>query len=142
VIIAPTIRSGIAINTRPGTTQSAKCYVEGETMKAKKHIEFGRVFAYISEGKTDILWFESEEVMRRVGQFMVELTKTDENTLQCDDLFVTKTYNTEGILVLITDFWHGQEIAFKNDKQMRRAGQCLIDLARTGGNEVEIKDKE
>ena len=108
-------------------------------MKAKKHIEFNRVFAYLTEGKTDILWFESEDVMRRVGQFMVELTKTDENPLNCDDLFVTKTYNAEGILVLITDFWHGQEIAFKNEKQMRRAGQCLIDLARIGGNEVEIK---
>ena len=31
-------------------------------------------------------------------------------------------------------------IAFENEQQMRRAGQCLIDLARIGGNEVEIKD--
>jgi hypothetical protein len=56
-------------------------------MRAKKHIEFDRVFAYLTEGKTDILWFESEEVMRR-------------------------------------------------------AGQCLIDLACIGGNEVEIKDEK
>ena len=42
-------------------------------MKAKKHIEFDRVFAYITEGKTDILWFQSEDVMRRVGECLVEL---------------------------------------------------------------------
>ena len=48
-------------------------------MKAKKHIEFDRVFAYLIEGKTDILWFESEEVMRRVGECLVELERTHGN---------------------------------------------------------------
>ena len=44
-------------------------------MKAKKHIEFDRVFAYLTEGKTDILWFESEDDMREFGQLMVELAR-------------------------------------------------------------------
>ena len=33
-------------------------------------------------------------------------------------------------------------LAFDSDDEMRRAGQCLIDLARIGGNTVEIKDKK
>lgn len=33
-------------------------------------------------------------------------------------------------------------IQFESETQMRRAGECLIDLARIGGNEVEIKEKK
>ena len=112
-------------------------------MKAKKHIEFDRVFAYITEGKTDILWFQSEDVMRRVGHCMVEMIKN--NSLVIFDrpgLLLTRGYDDNGIYVKITHNTHDQEIRFANEKQMRRAGQCLIDLARIGGNEVEIKDKE
>jgi hypothetical protein len=112
-------------------------------MKAKKHIEFDRVFAYITEGKTDILWFQSEDVMRRVGQAMVELTQSDDNDIEAEyDLMVVKVYGKHGICVDIVQNRHNQEIMFANDKQMRRAGECLIDLARIGGNEVEIKDEE
>ena len=120
-------------------------------MKAKKHIEFDRVFAYITEEKTDILWFESEDVMRRVGVFMVDLARSDEFKFEWNIdkdiegeivLAVAKIYGTEGISVFIRHNEHDQKIQFKNEKQMRRAGQCLIDLARIGGNEVEIKDEE
>ena len=59
------------------------------------------------------------------------------------DLVMTKDYDDNGIWVNFTHrpIYH-QNIRFKNEKQMRRAGQCLIDLARIGGNEVEIKDEE
>ena len=119
-------------------------------MKAKKHIEFDRVFVYITDEKTDILWFESEDVMRRVGLFMVDLARSDEFKFEWNIdkdiegeivLAVAKTYGTEGISVFIRHNSHDQKIQFKNEKQMRRAGQCLIDLARIGGNEVEIKDE-
>ena len=120
-------------------------------MKAKKHIEFDRVFAYLTEGKTDILWFTSEDVMRRVGVFMVDLARSDEFKFEWNIdkdiegdivLAVAKIYGTEGISVFIRHNEHDQKIQFKSEKQMRRAGQCLIDLARIGGNEVEIKDEE
>lgn len=111
-------------------------------MKAKKHIEFDRVFAYITDGKTDILWFESEDEMRRVGHCLVELARGDENLQEDGELVMTKGYDAGGICVKISHNTHDQEIRFANEKQMRRAGQCLVDLARIGGNEVEIKDKE
>lgn len=110
-------------------------------MKAKKHIEFDRVFAYITEGKTDILWFESEDVMRRVGHCLVEFARSDENLQEDGELVMTKGYDAGGICVKISHNTHDQEIRFANEKQMRRAGQCLIDLARIGGNEVEITDE-
>ena len=112
-------------------------------MKAKKHIEFDRVFAYITEGKTDILWFESEDVMRRVGECLVELTKN--NSLVIFDrpgLLLTRGYDDGGICAKISHNTHDQEIRFASEKQMRRAGECLIDLARIGGNEVEITDEK
>lgn len=110
-------------------------------MKARKHISFDRVFAYLTEGKTDILWFQSEDVMRIVGYCLVELTRSDENPQKDGSIIVTKAYDKFGINVQITTPEYSQGIRFTNEKQMRRAGQCLIDLARIGGNEVEIKDK-
>ena len=111
-------------------------------MKAKKHIEFDRVFVYITDEKTDILWFASEDVMRRVGECLVELERTHGNLQEDGSVHVTKAYTQYGIRALISDCTHSQEITFTSEKQMRRAGQCLIDLARIGGNEVEIKDEE
>ena len=120
-------------------------------MKAKKHIEFDRVFAYLTEGKTDILWFESEETMRKVGQGMVLLAQSDAFVLNFNVktdtendivLIAAKIYDIDGIIISITCNKYKQEIRFTNEKQMRRAGQCLIDLARIGGNEVEIKDEQ
>ena len=110
-------------------------------MKAKKHIEFDRVFAYLTEGKTDILWFTSEDVMRRVGELLVELERTHGNVQEDGAVDVSKTYDNAGIRVIINHHSHCQIIHFANEKQMRRAGQCLIDLARIGGNEVEITDE-
>ena len=112
-------------------------------MKAKKHIEFDRVFAYLTEGKTDILWFTSEDDMRGFGQLMVELARSDEHLKVNGDLVMTKDYDDNGIWVNLTHIsQYHQNIRFKNEKQMRRAGECLIDLARIGGNEVEIKDEQ
>ena len=111
-------------------------------MKAKKHIEFDRVFAYLTEeGKTDILWFESEGVMRRVGECLVELERTHGNVQENGDVHVTKAYTQYGIRALVSTCSQSGEITFTSEKQMRRAGQCLIDLARIGGNEVEITDE-
>lgn len=33
-------------------------------------------------------------------------------------------------------------VSFGSEHDMRRMGECLIDLYRTGGNEVEIKPKQ
>ena len=33
-------------------------------------------------------------------------------------------------------------LSFESEDEMRGAGQCLIDLARIGGNVVEIKEKD
>lgn len=54
-----------------------------------------------------------------------------------------KQYVGGKVFVNITDeegYYVG--IRFDNEQQMRRAGQCLIDLARIGGNVVEIKEKD
>lgn len=111
-------------------------------MKAKKHIEFDRVFAYITEGKTDILWFQSEDVMRRVGECLVEMERFNGSLqVKAGCIIATKIYVANGIAVRITYDKNRQDIMFANETQMRRAGQCLIDLARIGGNEVEITDE-
>lgn len=73
---------------------------------------------------------------------MVELARGDENLQEDGDIDVSKTYNLNSIRVIINHHSHGQIIHFANEKQMRRAGQCLIDLARIGGSEVEIKDQK
>ena len=111
-------------------------------MKAKKHIEFDRVFAYITDGKTDILWFENEDVMRRVGECLVELERTHGNMQEDGAIYVTKAYTQYGIWALVSTCTHCQKITFTSEKQMRRAGQCLIDLARIGGSEVKIKEQK
>jgi hypothetical protein len=53
-----------------------------------------------------------------------------------------KHYINGMVCVTIEEGEHFDGISFDDEKQMRRAGQCLVDLARIGGNEVEIKDKE
>lgn len=55
----------------------------------------------------------------------------------------TKHYENNMIIVYVTyDNNANTVMLFDNDTEMRRLGQCLIDLARIGGNTVEIKDKE
>ena len=109
-------------------------------MKAKKHIEFDRVFAYLTEDKTDILWFTNEDEMRRVGHAIMEMLRTDEDQNE-KDFQVWKAYRDGKVEFTFVRDMVSQVIRFKSENQMRRAGQCLIDLARIGGNEVEIKTK-
>lgn len=53
-----------------------------------------------------------------------------------------KHYINGMVYVTIEEGEHFDCISFDDEKQIRRAGQCLIDLARIGGNVVEIKEKE
>ena len=55
---------------------------------------------------------------------------------------VTKHYVDDIIVIDIEE--QGMltnRIALNNDKQMRRLGECLIDLERTGGKEVRINEE-
>ena len=52
-----------------------------------------------------------------------------------------KHYEGGRVYAYIVDGEYKTCIQFDSETQMRIAGQCLIDLARIGGNEVEIKDK-
>ena len=54
----------------------------------------------------------------------------------------TKHYESNRVYVYLTIDERTSILNFANETEMRRAGQCLIDLARIGGNTVEIKDKE
>lgn len=54
----------------------------------------------------------------------------------------TKHYESNRVYVYLTIDKRTSILSFANETEMRRAGECLIDLARIGGNEVEIKDKE
>ena len=53
-----------------------------------------------------------------------------------------KHYEGGRVYAYIVDGEYKTCIQFDSEAQMRRAGQCLIDLARIGGNEVEIKEKK
>ena len=54
----------------------------------------------------------------------------------------TKHYEGGKVYVYLTIDERTSILSFANETEMRRAGQCLIDLARIGGNSVEIKDKK
>ena len=51
---------------------------------------------------------------------------------------VTKHYEQDHIMLYMED--HGMRtcITLESDRQMRMLGECLIDLERTGGRQVEI----
>lgn len=53
-----------------------------------------------------------------------------------------KHYEGGRVYAYIVDGEYKTCIQFDSETQMWRAGQCLIDLARIGGNEVEIKEKK
>ena len=56
---------------------------------------------------------------------------------------VTKLYVDNIIVIKIEEKGMlTNRIALLNDRQMRRLGECLIDLERTGAKEVEIIPKE
>lgn len=52
---------------------------------------------------------------------------------------VKKFYEDNLVKVVIEDRGSHQVILLGCDRDMKRLGDCLIDLERTGGNEVEIK---
>ena len=52
---------------------------------------------------------------------------------------VTKYYENNLVKVVIKDRGAHQVVLLSCDRDMKRLGDCLIDLERTGGNQVEIK---
>ena len=54
----------------------------------------------------------------------------------------TKHFEDGKIFVYLTKPSGTYVMTFDSEDEMRRAGQCLIDLARIGGKTVEIKDKK
>ena len=54
----------------------------------------------------------------------------------------TKHYECGYIFVYFTGDDYERVLTFDNEGQMSRVGEILKDLARIGGNTVEITDKE
>jgi hypothetical protein len=54
---------------------------------------------------------------------------------------VTRHYENDHVILYIEegDLYH--RIGLENDRQIRRLGECLIDLERTGAREVIIEPK-
>ena len=52
---------------------------------------------------------------------------------------VTKHYEQDHVMIYVEEGDLRTCITLKNDRQMRRLGECLIDLERTGSNEVCIE---
>lgn len=52
---------------------------------------------------------------------------------------VTKHYEQDHVMIYVEEGDLRTCITLKNDRQMRRLGECLIDLERTGSNEVSIE---
>lgn len=55
---------------------------------------------------------------------------------------VTKHYEQDYVILYASEDSMMERIMLDNDQQMRRLGECLKDLARTGAKEVEIIPKE
>ena len=55
---------------------------------------------------------------------------------------VTKHYEQDFIILYASEGSMVERIMLDNEQQMRRLGECLIDLERTGAKEVEIIPKE
>lgn len=52
---------------------------------------------------------------------------------------VTKHYENDHVMLYVEEGDLQTCITLESDKQMRRLGQCLIDLDRTDGREVAIE---
>jgi hypothetical protein len=52
---------------------------------------------------------------------------------------VTKHYEHDHVMLYVEDGDMKTCITLESDRQMRRLGECLIDLERTGGREVTIE---
>jgi len=51
---------------------------------------------------------------------------------------VTKHYEQDHVILYVSEGSMIERIMLDDDQQMRRLGECLKDLARTGAKEVEI----
>ena len=55
---------------------------------------------------------------------------------------VTKHYEQDHVILYVTEGDEVQTtITLTSDRQMRRLGECLIDLERTGSREVTIEPR-
>lgn len=54
---------------------------------------------------------------------------------------VRKHYEQDHVILYVEDGDMHTCITLDDEKQMRRLGQCLIDLDRTGGKEIQIMVK-
>ena len=52
---------------------------------------------------------------------------------------VTKHYEQDHVILYVEDGDMKTCITLESDRQMRRLGECLIDLYRTDGKEVTIE---
>jgi hypothetical protein len=52
---------------------------------------------------------------------------------------VTKHYEQDHVMLYVEEGDMNTCITLESELQMRRLGECLIDLYRTGGREVTIK---
>ncbi len=55
---------------------------------------------------------------------------------------VTKHYEQDHVMLYVEDGDMKTCITLESDRQMRRLGECLTDLARTDGKEVTIEPKD
>jgi hypothetical protein len=53
---------------------------------------------------------------------------------------VTRHYENDHVILYIEEGEMKTCITLNNDRQLRRLGECLIDLERTGAREVRIND--
>ena len=55
---------------------------------------------------------------------------------------VTRHYELDLVILYVSEGSMIERIMLDDDQQMRRLGECLKDLARTGAKEVQIIPKE
>ena len=55
---------------------------------------------------------------------------------------VTKHYEHDHVMLYVEEGDTKTCITLESDRQVQRLGECLLDLYRTDGREVEIKQKE
>jgi hypothetical protein len=55
---------------------------------------------------------------------------------------VTKHYENDHVMLYVEENDTRTCITLESDRQMRRLGECLIDLERTGAREVTIEPKQ
>ena len=53
---------------------------------------------------------------------------------------VTRHYENDHVILYIEEGEMKTCMTLDNDRQLRRLGECLIDLERTGAREVRISD--